>query len=398
MDAHTSYPSSASCDRDKGTKLPAEELNAEESDRELYEENVDNDTQNDLSLPDETLQGTTIESSHLPVNAEESNTEVNKDCMDNDQNDSTIPDETVTPPAIPFTPLPDNQSQAVDSYQVEEGINHTDDSQAVTSEPKESVPLNLGARPKTSQSHLPVGSGGGGSQEVILLKQASWGSRMKPREKKPVEENFARNRKLWEKRASRTVSVISSDEEDDIEEEVRNASREMRTGTQRMDIAEEMLTHATEKRIDGVQEENTPEQQFGTIQQTPDLVLDLPTGALAESPPITLHQLSRSSRSPSSESLTSSSSESATVSISVADTFASESDTLKKIHTANTTIPPAPPESQVIPIRSTRPKTPQPAAQYQDAQGRMSTSSTFRPVGKVKLVRQVKPDDNTEQE
>ena len=78
-----------------------------------------------------------------------------------------------------------NYSQSpVVNYQAEE---------AIQPDMNPSVLDILGARPKTTQFHLADGVTVVRSQEGILLKQASWGSRMKPREKKPVEKNFARN-------------------------------------------------------------------------------------------------------------------------------------------------------------------------------------------------------------
>eukprot|EP00090_Calanus_glacialis_P006717 TRINITY_DN15247_c0_g1_i3.p1 TRINITY_DN15247_c0_g1~~TRINITY_DN15247_c0_g1_i3.p1 ORF type:complete len:384 (-),score=106.08 TRINITY_DN15247_c0_g1_i3:140-1198(-) len=231
-----------------------------------------------------------------------------------------------------------------------------------------SVLDNLGARPKTTQFHFTAGVSEVRSQEGILLKQASWGSRMKPREKKPVEKNFARNRELWEKRSSRPGSVLSGDDDYDLIIEATNSSMDTRAVS------------------------NNPDQPR-LVLQTPDLVLDIPPGALADSPTVPLHRLSRSSRSPSSESITSTTSESSSsVSMTIADTFASVSDTIKKINTESNLIPRNLPQSEVIPIR---PKTPQPVSQ-EAGQVLMSTSSTFKPVLRVKPVQQTKPDETAE--
>jgi hypothetical protein len=227
---------------------------------------------------------------------------------------------------------------------------------------------NLGARPKTTQFHLTDGVAEVRSQEGILLKQASWGSRMKPREKKPVEKNFARNRDLWEKRSSRPGSVLSGDDDYDL------------------------IVEATNSSVDARAAPNIPDQP-PIVLQTPDLVLDIPPGALADSPTVPLHRLSRSSRSPSSESITSTTSESSSsVSMTIADKFASVSDTIKKINTESNLFPRNPPQSEVIPIR---PKTPQPVPQ-ETGQVLMSTSSTFKPILRVKPVQQSKPDETAE--
>ena len=227
---------------------------------------------------------------------------------------------------------------------------------------------NLGARPKTTQFHFTDGVSEVRNQEGILLKQASWGSRMTPREKKPVEKNFARNRDLWEKRSSRPGSVLSGDDDYDLNVEATNSTMDIRAVPSNPD-------------------------QPPLVLQTPDLVLDIPPGALADSPIVRLHRLSRSSRSLSSESITSTTSESSSsVSMTIADTFASVSDTIKKINTESNLLPRNPPQSEVIPIR---PKTPQPVPQ-EAGQVLMSTSSTFKPVLRVKPVQQTKPDETAE--
>ena len=247
-----------------------------------------------------------------------------------------------------------------------------------------SVPDNLGARPKTSQLHLAAGTGELRNQEGCLIKQSSWGSRMKPREKKPVEENFARNRDLWEKRSSRVGSALSGGEDD---EEDMLCSMETRNESKYIEAVDEMPN---------MEEERNLEPRPGPVLQTPDLVLDIPPGALADSPTVPLHRISRSSRSPSSESLRSTASESSSsVSLTIADTFASVSDTIRKINTDSNLLPPIPPQSEVISIRSPRSKTPQPVPP-EAAQVLMSTSSTFKPALRVKPVAQSKENETNE--
>merc|ERR1719369_1058010 len=77
--------------------------------------------------------------------------------------------------------------------------------------------------------------------------------------------------------------------------ETRSESRNKNTKNLRVNVDEEVW--------------NEPLHQ-GTVLQTPDLVLDIPPGALADSPTVPLHRLSRLSRTLSAESMKSSSSES----------------------------------------------------------------------------------------
>jgi len=289
--------------------------------------------------------------------------------MDNtkQQHFDSFQDDTATSSPLCQSPVEENSKE-------EEGMRTQSDD---NNKPYETCQVNLGARPKTSPAHHSDGNVTGESQGGILLKQASWGSRIKPRENKPVERNFARKRELWEKRSSRVGSGMSSEEEDDYEREV-------------IETRNSIHQEEGESVVNEIQE-NNPERQRAPIQQTPDLVLDIPPGALAESPTVSLHYFSRPSRSPSSESLISTSSESsAAISITTADTFASVSDTIKKINKDTSTRSPAPPQSEVIPIRQ---NPPHPTAQNGELQGLMSTSSTFKPVLKVKPVKQVSPDD-----
>ena len=175
----------------------------------------------------------------------------------------------------------------------------------------------------------------------------------------------------------------NDDDSDCDEQDRRGKPRERKRKNQTVNIREEPANQDTHP---------------GTVMQTPDLVLDIPPGALADSPTVPLHRISRGSRSPSSDSLLSTASESSS-SLTVAETFASVSDTIRKINTESSLIPPTAPHSEVIPIRSPRPKTPQPSS-YDSSQTLMSTSSTFKPVLKDINVDQTKenkgPDDDKE--
>merc|ERR1712106_185188 len=198
------------------------------------------------------------------------------------------------------------------------------------------------------------------------------------------EENFARNRDLWEKRSSRAESALSGGEDD---EEDMLCSMEKRNESKYIEAVDEMPN---------MEEEGNLEPRPGPVLQTPDLVLDIPPGALADSPTVPLHSISRLSRSPSSESLRSTASESSSsVSLTITETFASVSDTIRKINPGSNLLPPIPPQSEVISIRSPRPKTPQPVPP-EAAQVLMSTSSTFKPVLRVKPVAQSKENETNE--
>ena len=219
----------------------------------------------------------------------------------------------------------------------------------------------------------------------VLLKQTSWASRRAggggaaaSSSREGTEEvapptGFTRNRDLWERR---TNSTPSSDEEKEKERGGFRGSRsfwEQRAGSTR--------------------------QQHNNSGQTPDLVMDLPAGALASSPPVPIPR-PRRSRSPSSDSIGSSGESSASgesnmsPSLSSADTFAAaDTDTLKKSAgsvavVVNFVPPPTPkprpeplvladlPRSQVVPIRSPGPRTPRLTAKFG---GSVSTSPTSTP-------------------
>ena len=222
--------------------------------------------------------------------------------------------------------------------------------------------------------------------EGVLLKQNSWGSRKglakEPEPEEPTN-SFVRRKEMWEKR---TNSTPSSDDE-------RASFRGNR----------DFWEHKAQIRT------KTPGQ-------TPDLVMDLPAGALASSPPVPAPR-PRKSRSPSSDSVgsrstTSDDSMAASPSLSSADNFAADTDTLKKTSQVVLPVPkPRPdplvlsaaPRSQVVPIRSPGPRTPKlvhkfgsgpsatPGAEGSPLGG---ATSSFKPSVRVKPLLHVKPSEN----
>jgi hypothetical protein len=232
-----------------------------------------------------------------------------------------------------------------------------------------------------------------GSSSSVLLKQSSWGSRRTggggslslstrentTEESAPPPSGFSRNRDLWERRAN---STPSSDEEKEKERGggFRGSRNfwEQRAGSSR--------------------------QKPNNSGQTPDLVMDLPSGALASSPPVPIPR-PRRSRSPSADSVGSlaesstSGDSSMSPSLSSADTFAAaDTDTLKKSATgggggtaSSYVLPPTPkprPEplilpdpsrAQMLPIRSPGPRTPKLAAKFGSGDNTPSPSSTPSP-------------------
>jgi len=256
----------------------------------------------------------------------------------------------------------------------------------------------LGARPRVPTATPRISKTVAGDQEGILLKQSSWGSRFGLKEL-PSEDsessNFFRKKDLWERRS---INSPKSKEEDGHPGGVRGNREFWKSKT-------------------------TPRSQIPPA-QAPDLVMDLPAGLLASSPPMPAPRpiLFRRSRSPSSDSLASnisSSSESParnSVSLTTADNFAADTDTLKKTPAAQHGRPtssntpsyqprPTPlvlhPTSlnQVIPIRSPGPRTP--IAPTSFSSGLVATPQTpfssrpgsFKPAVKVKPILQVKPNE-----
>jgi hypothetical protein len=227
--------------------------------------------------------------------------------------------------------------------------------------------------------------------ESVLLKQSSWGSRKGPRETEPTEEHlsaFVKRKELWEKR---TNSTPSSDDE------------------------KERGTPNFRGNRDFWEQKSLGRKK--TPGQTPDLVMDLPAGALASSPPVPAPR-PRKSRSPSSDSVgaRSVSSEDSVVitsPVSSADTFAADTDTLKKPQSNQSTPlsshpkPKPRPEplllantqrSQVVPIRSPGPRTPTLTPKFASSVPRADSSfsgatSSFKPSVRVKPLVHVKPTE-----
>eukprot|EP00092_Neocalanus_flemingeri_P053889 GFUD01063415.1.p1 GENE.GFUD01063415.1~~GFUD01063415.1.p1 ORF type:complete len:405 (-),score=89.72 GFUD01063415.1:403-1617(-) len=256
----------------------------------------------------------------------------------------------------------------------------------------------LGARPRAPTATPRKSRTVSGDQEGILLKQSSWGSRAGLQKEEPADEvnssNFLRRKDLWERRS---ISTPTNNEEDR-----RPGFRGNR---------------------DFWQSKTTPRSQKPPA-QAPDLVMDLPTGILASSPPIPaprpIHF--RRSRSPSSDSVgsnLSSSSESParnSVSLTTADNFAADTDTLKKSQAAQHSTaaanltpshrarpqPPVvhhSPRSQVVSIQSPGLRTPNSLISF--GSGLVATPQTpfssqtgsFKPAVKVKPILQVKPSE-----
>lgn len=259
-----------------------------------------------------------------------------------------------------------------------------------------------GARPRSVQtpSAAPRSAKTGPEPEgVVLLKQNSWGSRKVLRESggeqsvvggdgEPVLSAFVRRKELWERRAH---SSPSSDDE-----------REKTGFKGNRDFWEQRSQTRTK-----------------TPGQTPDLVMDLPAGALASSPPVPAPR-PRKSRSPSSDSVsgrsTASSEDSAasSPSLSSADTFAADTDTLKKssAHSSSpssASLGPTPKprpdplllpaqRSTVVPIRSPGPRTPKlmpkfPGSSSDTPLSGSGATSSFKPSVRVKPLLQVKSAD-----
>jgi len=251
-----------------------------------------------------------------------------------------------------------------------------------------------GARPRSVQTNsskiLP--------EEGVLLKQNSWASRKSGGAPKDGDDEqssvFARNKELWEKRMVGGSSTPTSDDE-----------KERANFRGNRDFWEQRSLGRTHK----------------TASQTPDLVMDLPAGALASSPPVPAPR-PRKSRSPSSDSVGGRSTESddsvsLTAALSSADTFAADTDTLKKTSAAAAVaaslgVPTPKPRpdplllantqrSTVVPIRSPGPRTPKltpkfgavPAVGGAESSFPAGTTSSFKPSVRVKPLLQVKPNE-----
>jgi len=254
----------------------------------------------------------------------------------------------------------------------------------------------LGARPRATPRTSKTITG---EQDGILLKQNSWGSRFgfkeEPSDETSNTSSFLRRKDLWERRS---ISTPSNNEDD--------------------------RPSGFRGNRDFWQSKTTPRSQKPPA-QAPDLVLDLPTGPLASSPPIPaprpIHF--RRSRSPSSDSVASNQSSSSesparnSVSLTAADNFAADTDTLKKTQAAQNSTPtsvftstghqprPRPlgvqqtPRSQLVSVRSPVPRTPNPPTIF--STGLVATpqtpfssqSGSFKPAVKVKPILQVKPSE-----
>ena len=256
----------------------------------------------------------------------------------------------------------------------------------------------LGARTKTPAVTPRSSRGEPRVEEGVVLKQASWGSRHGKEEREEGGNSFLKHRDLWERR---TTSTPTSDED---------APRA--GGPQGVRGFWESRT-------------NTPTTTNRNPKHTPDLVMDLPQGALASSPPVPAPRpghLRRCSRSPSSDSSLASdaSPPSTSPSVTTADNFAADTDTLRKTSAGPVAKPrPAPlampeatrgpilpssPRSQVLPIRSPGPRGgAAPGSPFHSSFA--SSPSTFSPAGssfkpavKVKPLLQVKPTEVKKEE
>jgi len=251
----------------------------------------------------------------------------------------------------------------------------------------------LGARPRAPTATPRTSRTTPGDQEGILLKQSSWGSRFGLKEETPEDNgnsSFIRRKDLWERRS---ITSTTSNEDDGNSNFRGNR--------------------------DFWKSKTTPRSQKPPA-QAPDLVMDLPTGPVAGSPPIPAPRPVhfRRSRSPSSDSVASNQSSSSesparnSIFLTTADNFAADTDTLKKTQAAQnstTTSTPQPkpnqsvlhqtPHSQIISIQSPNPRTPNPSINF--SSGLVATPQTpfsrtpgsFKPAVKVKPILQVKPSE-----
>ena len=160
-------------------------------------------------------------------------------------------------------------------------------------------PVSLGARPRSVAKAKPEEAEGG-----VVLKQNSWASRAKRQDS--LESNYSNN------------STTSS------------GGGNNNSFLRRKDLWERrsMSSPGEDKASPGWGSRTTP-RVSKTSNQAPDLVMDLPTGPLAGSPPIPAPRPVR--RSPSSDSSSSSSSlEVPARNTTSADTFAADTDTMRK--------------------------------------------------------------------
>merc|ERR1719500_515252 len=251
------------------------------------------------------------------------------------------------------------------------------------------VSAELGARNKTPAvtPRSSRGEQGKTGEDGVVLKQTSWGSRQGGLDQREEGNgSFLRNRDLWERR---TTSTPTSDED------------APRAG------GPQGLRGFWESRTSTPATNRNPKH-------TPDLVMDLPQGALASSPPVPAPRpvhLRRRSRSPSSDSSIASDSSppSTSPSITTADNFAADTDTLRKTSVGPVAkARPAPlampepglprqavasesPRSHLLPIRSPGPRTP--SSPFSSPSSFAPAASSFKPAVKVKPMLQVKPSE-----
>ena len=253
------------------------------------------------------------------------------------------------------------------------------------------VSAELGARTKTPAvtPRSSRGEQGKTGDDGVVLKQTSWGSRQgREDQREEGSGSFLRNRDLWERR---TTSTPTSDED------------APRAG------GPQGLRGFWESRTTSTPATNR------NPKHTPDLVMDLPQGALASSPPVPAPRpvhLRRRSRSPSSDSSMASDSSppSTSPSITTADNFAADTDTLRKTSVGPvgkaSPAPRAMPEpglqrqavasespraAHLLPIRSPGPRTP--SSPFSSPSSFSPAASSFKPAVKVKPMLQVKPSE-----
>ena len=255
------------------------------------------------------------------------------------------------------------------------------------------VSAELGARTKTPAvtPRSSRGEQGKAGEDGVVLKQTSWGSRQgREEQREEGSGSFLRNRDLWERR---TTSTPTSDED-----APRAGGPQGLRGFWESRTTSSPVTNRNPK-------------------HTPDLVMDLPQGALASSPPVPAPRpvhLRRRSRSPSSDSSMASDSSppSTSPSITTADNFAADTDTLRKtsVGPVGNKARPAPlamPDpglprqavasespraAHLLPIRSPGPRNPS-SSPFSSPSSFAPAASSFKPAVKVKPMLQVKPSE-----
>ena len=246
---------------------------------------------------------------------------------------------------------------------------------------------SLGARPRylpnlRSEERETSGGGGGGA----VLTQNSWASRA--RRQNSVE-------------TSGGVGGVGGGV-GGVETNHTTSPGNTNSFLRRKDLWERrsMSNPSDEKPSPGWGSRTTP-RVHKTSNQTPDLVMDLPTGPLAASPPIPAPRPVK--RSPSSDSSSSSSSaEVPARNTTSADTFAADTDTMRKHSHKSSTADKAPsspsnPSASPVPVfRTNILATAAPASTPAQAESKslFSTPSSSKPAVKVKPILHVKPSEN----